>query len=477
MSEILITGGTVVTMDAGRTVIDDGAVLIRGDRIAGVGTRRAITEVTDDASLIDAAGMLVLPGLIDCHGHAGHGLVKTLGGGRGDLWFNACREIYTIGSTPDFWNAEARLSALERIKAGVTTGVSYLGGGDSISRTDEPDSAAAHCAAIDATGARAVVAVGPNRPPFPWTYARHADGRVEPFSVSFERQLDVSEAIVGQWRGGADGRVDIDLTCPVHHPERALPDGVRIEEVRDQTLATRDLARRLGVRFTQDGHRDGSIEAAHDWGLLGSDTYLSHCVDITQREIAICAETDTRVVHNPSAVASIRGRCPVPELLDAGVTVAIGSDGAAPDRSFDQFRHMQQCMHYHRRHFRDDQVMPPGKVLEMVTIDAARTLGRAQDLGSLEAGKKADIVLLDLRKPHLAPANMPLYRATCFANGGDIDTTIIDGRVVMRGRRVLTANEDEILDAANREAALAIERCGLASLLETPDGFWGRSRY
>ena len=72
---------------------------------------------------------------------------------------------------------------------------------------------------------------------------------------------------------------------------------------------------------------------------------------------------------------------------------------------------------------------------------------------------------------------MPLYRATCFANGGDIDTTIIDGRVVMRGRRVLTANEDEILDAANREAALAIERCGLASLLETPDGFWGRSRY
>ena len=229
--------------------------------------------------------------------------------------------------------------------------------------------------------------------------------------------------------------------------------------------------------FTQAGHREGSIEAAHGWGPLGPDAYLSHCVDITEREIAICAETDTRIVHNPSAVASIKGRCPVPELQDAGVTVAIGSDGAAPDRSFDQFRHMQQCMHYHRRHFRDDQVMPPGKVLEMVTTDAARTLGLEKEIGTLEVGKRADLVLLDLRKPHLAPANMPLYRATCFANGADIDTTIINGRILMRGRRMTSIDEADVLDKADREAALAIERCGLSGLLETPPGFWGGSRY
>ncbi|MDA0340772.1 MAG: amidohydrolase family protein, partial [Proteobacteria bacterium] len=471
MGELLIRGGTVATMDPTRQVIKDGAVRVRGNRIVAVGPARALDQETDGVTVLDATGMLVLPGLIDCHGHAGHGLVKTLGGGRGDLWFDACRQIYTTGSTPAFWEAEALLSALERIKAGVTTGVSYLGGGDSVTRTDAPDYAAAHCAAVQRIGARSIVAVGANRPPFPWMYAHIREGLAELFEVSFERQLEVCEAIVAAWQGAAQGRVMISLTCPVHHPSRELPEGVAVEMVRDQARAIRDLARRLGVSFTQDGHRQGSIEAAHQWELLGPDAYLSHCVDITEREIAICAETDTRIVHNPSAVASIKGRCPVPELLDAGVTVAIGSDGAAPDRSFDQFRHMQQCMHYHRRHFRDDQVMPPGKVLEMVTIDAARTLGLEDDIGSLEIGKKADIVLLDLRKPHLAPANMPLYRATCFANGADIDTTIIDGEIVMQGRRVASIDEGEVLDYADREAALAIERCGLGDLLETPASF------
>ena len=477
MSQILITGGIVVTMNPDREVIEDGTVLIRDDRIVGIGTNGSLALHDDAAVRLDASGMLILPGLIDCHGHAGHGLIKTLGGGRGDLWFDACRQVYTTGSTPEFWEAEARLSALERLKAGVTTGVSYLGGGDSISRTDTTDCAAAHCAAVAAIGARSVVAVGPNRPPFPWTYASYKNGTPERFEVSFQQQLDVSEAIVSAWHGGAEGRVTIALTCPVHHPSRALPEGVRADEIRDQARATRGLGRRLGVGFTQDGHRAGSIEASLDWDLLGPDAYLSHCVDITEREIAICAETDTRIVHNPSAVASIHGRCPVPELLDAGVTVAIGSDGAAPDRGFDQFRHMQQCMHYHRRHFRDDQIMPPGKVLEMVTIDAARVLDMESDIGSLEVGKRADVVLLDLRKPHLAPANMPLYRATCFANGGDIDTTIVNGRILMRGRRMTSTDETEVLDKADRETALAIERCGLTDLLETPTGFWGGSRY
>lgn len=477
MSETRISGGVVATMDPARRVIDGGAILLRDGRIVAVGPDDEVPGGAKDAAHIDAAGMLVLPGLIDSHAHAGHGLVKTLGADQGDLWFNACRQIYTTGSSVDFWAAEAALSSLERIKAGVTTGVSYLGGGDSISRTDAPDYAAAHCRQVERVGGRSVVAVGPNRPPFPWTYASLENGAADRFDVGFERQLEVSEAVVNAWHGGAGGRLRISITCPVHHPSRALPDGVGADEVREQARAARDLGRRLGVPFTQDGHRDGSIEAAHAWDLLGPDAYLSHCVDITEREIAICAETDTKIVHNPSAVASIRGRCPVPELLDAGVTVAIGSDGTAPDRSFDQFRHMQQCMHYHRRHFRDDQILPPGKVLEMVTIDAARTLGLETEIGSLEPGKKADIVLLDLRKPHLAPANMPLYRAIYFANGADIDTTIVDGRILMRGRRMTTVEEASILDDAEREAALAIERCGLQGLLDTPGTFWGRSRY
>ena len=117
-----------------------------------------------------------MPGLIDGHAHAGHGLIKTMGGGRSDLWYEACEQAYTVGSTPDFWHAEAQLAALERLRFGVTTGVSLLGGGDSIMRTDEPVYGDAHCEGVRGVGTRSVVAIGPTRPPHPRTYARWDGG-------------------------------------------------------------------------------------------------------------------------------------------------------------------------------------------------------------------------------------------------------------------------------------------------------------
>jgi cytosine/adenosine deaminase-related metal-dependent hydrolase len=141
------------------------------------------------------------------------------------------------------------------------------------------------------------------------------------------------------------------------------------------------------------------------------------------------------------------------------------------------FRHMFQCMHYHRRHFRDPGVLPPGKVLEMCTIDAATALGMADDIGSLEAGKKADVVLVDLAKPHLYPFNMPLYRLTCFANGADVDTVICDGRVLMEGRRVHTVDEAKVLDDAQAATETMLERTGFHHLLDTPPTFFGHTHY
>jgi len=166
----------------------------------------------------------------------------------------------------------------------------------------------------------------------------------------------------------------------------------------------------------------------------------------------------------------------VTELLDAGATVMLGSDGVAPDRSYDMFRHMFQAMRYHRFFFRDPAVLPAGKVLEMVTIDAARALGMADEIGSLESGKKADIILIDMFQPHLVPLNMPLYRVAYFANGNDVATVLVGGRVLMRDRRVLSVSEDEVLELAQREADAALRRTGLEHLVRTPEGFWGRSR-
>ena len=154
----------------------------------------------------------------------------------------------------------------------------------------------------------------------------------------------------------------------------------------------------------------------------------------------------------------------------------LGSDGVAPDRSYDMFRHVFQAMRYQRARLRDATVLPAGKALEMVTIDAARALGLCDEIGSLEVGKKADLILIDWARPHLAPRQMPLYRVAYFANGNDVRTTIVDGKVLMRDRRVLTVDEGRVLEEADREIALALQRTGLDSLTRTPAGFWGRSR-
>ena len=174
---------------------------------------------------------------------------------------------------------------------------------------------------------------------------------------------------------------------------------------------------------------------------------LSHSVDLTPADFAALTETGAHVVHNPSAIMSIYGRCPAPELIEKGVTVCLGSDAGAPDRGFEMFRHMAQCMHYHRRHFRDPSFLPPGKVLEMATIDAAHALGVQEDLGSLDPGKKADIVLVDMRKPHLWPPNMPITRLAHFANAADVDTVVVDGRILMRNRAPRRVESEAILEA------------------------------
>ena len=481
MSDILIEHGTVITLDPQRRIIEDGAVAIRGDRILAVDSRESLAASGPFETVIDATNMVVLPGLVDCHAHAGHGLVKTLGADDGDAWYRACEAFYTRASSAEFWSAEAALAALERLKFGVTCGVSLFGGGDSILRTDDPVYADRHCESVRDVGIRSYLAVGPCRPPFPRRFTRWHGDVAETLEVDFEQQIATCETIVDRWHGAEGGRINVCIVSPTlrrEHLEDPKLTAAAHAALLDQAREARSLSRRLGVLFTQDGHTRGSVAFAKEpLDILGEDALLSHSTDLSDEEIRIVADTGTHIVHNPSAIASIRGRCPVPELLDAGASVVLGSDATAPDRSGDMFRHMQQCMHYHRRHFRDPDVLPPGKVLEMVTIDAARALGRQDDIGSLEAGKKADIILVDLFKPHTYPLQMPLYRTVYFANGSDVDTVIVDGRILMRGRKVLSVNEAAVLEAAQREAELALERSGLEHLTGARSGLWGQSHY
>ncbi|MDN0073750.1 amidohydrolase family protein [Crenobacter sp. SG2303] len=476
--DLLIEHGIVITVDETRRVIEDGAVAVRGDRIVAVGCTDDLRARYTADKIINARHKAVLPGLIDSHAHAGHAMLKTLGGGDGDAWMEACQTIYTSASGPEFWEVDARLSALERLKCGTTTGVSMLGGGDSIMRVDDPIYAQRHALAVAETGTRSVVAVGPSRLPAPLAYVDWSTEPPRRREVDAAAMFEVCEEIVRTCDGQGDGRVRIAITLPVYAPQYEQSHQALAAEFRQQAQDYMGLARRHGLTFTQDGHRGGTLTLAHrELGLLGPTSFMSHSIDLTEEDIALCRETQTKIVHNPSAIMSILGRCPVPELIEAGVTVAIGSDGAAPDRGYDLFRHMFQCMHYHRRHFRDPDILPHGKVLEMITIDAAKALSLDHEIGSLEVGKKADIILVDLFKPHLMPMNMPVYRVTCFANGGDVCTTIVDGKILMENYVVRTVDEHAVLEAVQEESERMLERSGLRHLTAESANLWRAARY
>lgn len=465
--DLLITNATILTMDPARRVIDRGAVAVKDGRIAAIGPAANLPQTA--AQVIDAGGNVLMPGLIDVHAHAGHGLIKTMGMDTGNRWEEICGEVYTVASPPSFWRAEARLASLERLRFGVTCGVSLLGGGDTIMRTDRPDHGTAHCEGVASIGTRSVVAVGPTRAPHPRIYGD--DGNRYP--VSFDDQLATCRTLIDRHHG-RDG-IQMALLYPVLRDEHQA--GMTFADYATavhQAQATRALSRDLGVLFTQDGHEGGSVRRAEALGLLGPDALLSHAINLHDDEIAICAETDTRIAHNPSAIASIRGRCPVIELRAAGVTVALGSDATAPDRSSDMFRHIQQAMHYHRRHFRDASVLPPGEALAMATIDAARAIGMDDRIGSLEVGKEADMILIDMHRPHLYPLNMPAYRVPCFAIGNDVDTVVVAGRVLMQGGRPLHVDAARVLAEAQAEAEAMIARIGGQADLALPPGFWGQ---
>ena len=473
MSEILIKNGIVITMNPDRQIIEGGWVLIRDGLIAAVGTKDQSTDTFSPDEVLDAHRMAVMPGMIDSHGHAGHSMVKSLGSGDGSAWVDACLKLYALGSSASFWKAEARLASLERLKGGVTTSISLMGGGTDLLRNDTPEYALAYAEAVGEAGTRAYLAMGPNRPPYPHKFIRKEDGSER--NVDLAEQLAVVESIIKDHGASHEGRVNFCLTGPVFGPGRNNAD-LEFGDIKKIFDPVMEMRQKYQVLFTQDGHQEGTLAFANELGTLGPWSLMSHCVDLNEDDIARVVERKATIIHNPSAIRSITGRCPAPELIDAGARVVLGSDAGAPDRGYDMFKHMAQCMHYHRRHFRDPKVMPAGKVFEMATIDAADGLGRGAELGSLEVGKIADVILVDLLKPHIAPINMPVMRLAHFANAADVDTVIVDGKIMMQGRKPTQVDEMSVLEEVESEAARMIKDNGFQGLTEPPADFRGSSR-
>lgn len=475
--DLVVSGGTVVTMDGEFRVLPDGAVALHGDRIVAVGPADEVAARYEGLRQIDAAGKIVMPGLIDAHAHAGHGLTRGLAEGRGgEGWLGLVGRLYHRATTPESWYAEGLLAAVERLKAGVTTGLAMPG---SAPRIDDPRYAGEVVRAYEEVGLRFVLAIGPPDGPWPMTFTAWDDGVAADRAVSLEDALATTEAALRQFQGRSAGRIRVALGPSSIAPGYA-PGAPATPAAVTQARELRRLADQYGATLHAHAYGGMVLQAARDYpDLLGPDLSLAHCTGIGDDEVRILADCGVAVVHGPYTHAYVVARCPVIELLDAGVTVAIGTDGSAPDRSLDLLAQVHPAMQLQRVHFGDARVLPAGKALAMVTIDAARALGLDGELGSLEVGKRADLIVLNAAQPHLAPhtaALAPLHLAYA-ATGADVETAIVNGWVLMENRRVLSVDEGRVLALAQAEADVLLARGGARDALDLPPGFWTATHY
>ena len=453
MFDLLIKDGTVITVDSSHTVYPRGYVAVKDGTIAGIGPMEELPPENMAKKVIDAEGLAVMPGLIDGHGHGGHCLIKNLGDHYED-WDNMAEEIYFRYTDDFFWYAEGALAAAERVKFGITTGVSMIG---STPRPDGLESLEAHFEGALKTGIRELSGIGFCDGPWPKRPVRYENG------MGVEKELTPMQVVENTERAVKELNGRNSRQMCIVGPGNITPWGDDTREFsawKNREMAR--IAREYGVAFHTHA-RAGGIEFAYETTpeLLTPTTSLTHSTGLSEREIKILAETGAAVFHGPTTRANINVRCPVYEILRAGGEVVIVTDGTAPDRSYDIWRDMKVFQVIHRLHEHNDRLAPPGRVLEMCTIRAARALGIDKITGSLEKGKSADIIIIDTMQPHLQPFGvLPEARLVYHAQGGDVMTSIIEGQVVMENRRLLLCDEKKIISDARKAQSELFERLG-----------------
>lgn len=477
--DFILSGGTVVTMDASRRIICDGAVAILGEKIIGVGSKQEIEGHYVCDNIINCTHKIIMPGLVDAHGHAGHALFKGIGSDTPSLWMDIATPIYHHFTTDEYWLKESRVAALERLRMGVTCGVSVI---SSAQRSDDPVFAGNCAQGYAEVGIRNIVAVGPSNPPFPRKFSRIVNGKRIEKEYTFDELMAGAEAAIDQWNHSANDRIRVFiapfvlLTSIFGSGSSAADVAVKLTD-HDRYMMKR--VRQVAAKYKTRIHTEafgGMIRLASqcDDALLGPDVHLQHCTGISFEEAMILAKTKTNVTSTPG-VGQSSGRCPIPELIELGCNVAVTTDGNSPRTSFDLFRAAHKTQLIQRMLLHDECVLPTGKLLEMITIDAAKAVGWDDEIGSLELGKKADVIIVDAFQPHLMPELLPVHRLIQRAVGQDVETVFVDGKPVMLNRKVLTVDEKSMLLDGHREIMETIKRAGLEKHLNLAETFWGHS--
>jgi 5-methylthioadenosine/S-adenosylhomocysteine deaminase len=272
---------------------------------------------------------------------------------------------------------------------------------------------------------------------------------------SVERGLEESRSLIEQWQGGAGGRITVWLgphapyTCPPAYMERVLQLAaeyrvgihIHVAETAGEVEQIKNKYGKTPVKYLQD------------LGAFRFPVLAAHCVHLTEDDIALLAEGKAAVAHNPESNMKLAsGAAPVVAMRRAGITVGLGTDGAASNNNLDMFEEMRSAALLHKLVNRDPLALPAFETLMMATREGARALGLDQEVGALKPGYKADLILIDLNQAHLCPRHKLVAHMVYSARGSDVDTVIIDGRPVMEKRRLLTVDEEMVRHEVERRA-------------------------
>jgi len=420
-ADILIKGGQVVTADAEHRILSDGAVAISGTDIVAVGPTAYFEDDYAAGEVIDASGYVVMPGLINGHTHLGDSLFRSLVGDiQLEKWLETLWTAEREFVKPDAVRLGTQLAIAESIRGGTTAALDMFW--------------------FPEEGAKAAKEAG----------FRLISG---PVYLDFGAYQEVSPQMAEDF---LEEYKDDPLIVPAIQPHGTYTVGPQ------QLTATFQLAQEYGALYhihasetqvevatVREKYGRTPIEQLEEYNLLTDKTVLAHAVHLNEEEIALVAERGSIVAHCPVCNCKLgSGIAPVPDMIDAGVKVVLGTDGPVSSNDLDLWTHMRFAATLHRGVRSNPLIMTAPEIIHMVTRNAAEAFGIGFT-GSLEAGKRADVIMINMQQPHLAPV-FDLYSYLVYAVGrADVETVIINGQVVMRNRELLTLDEEKILAEIN----------------------------
>jgi 5-methylthioadenosine/S-adenosylhomocysteine deaminase len=425
--DLIVSGATVVTMDAKRAIYEDGSVAVKGDSIAAVGPRADIESRYKGQQMIDGKGKLVLPGFVNGHTHVPMTLFRGL---HDDVTLNDWLYKYIFPAEAKNVNEEfvrwgTRLAAAEQIRAGVTTFADMYYFEDAVAEETK------------AAGMRGVL--GETFIDFP-----------APDNKSEAEMLAYTERFLKKWQGDP-----LIHAAPAPHSiytcsKKTLQDAAALARKYHAPILIHVSEMKKEWDDSQKQNGMSPVQYLEKIGLLGPDIVAAHCIFVDEADRKLLAERDVGCVHNPSSNMMLAsGVSPVPEMRAAGIAVGLGTDGpAGSNNDLDLMEEMDLAAKLAKITKMDPLALNAKAVVEMATIDGARALHLEKEIGSLETGKKADLVLIGMDAPHAVPM-YDIYAQLAYAlKGSDVETVVIGGRVVMRDGKLLTVKEEEVLQKA-----------------------------